>query len=65
VQLCDPPDDGFLETETYVGAFFKRFLNDFKETLYWVFLNEVYLVGGETLIGNNASRILKLYLNFT
>jgi hypothetical protein len=21
VQLCDPPDDGFLETETYVGAF--------------------------------------------
>jgi hypothetical protein len=29
----DPPDDGFLETETYVGAI----LNDFKETLYCFF----------------------------
>jgi hypothetical protein len=38
-----PPDDGFLEAETYVGAF----LNDFKETLYWFFLNKVHLVGDE------------------
>jgi hypothetical protein len=29
VQLCDPPDDGFLEAETYVGAF----LNVFKTIL--------------------------------
>jgi hypothetical protein len=44
-----PPDNGFLETETYVGVF----LVDFKKP-YIGFLNIVHLVGSETLISENA-----------
>jgi hypothetical protein len=46
VQLYDPPDYGFLEAETYVGAF-QMIL---RKPYTGFFLNKMHLVGGETLI---------------
>jgi hypothetical protein len=46
VQLCDTPEDGFLEAETYVGV-----LNVLKKPNF--FLNKVHLVGDKTLISQN------------
>jgi hypothetical protein len=44
-----PPEDGFLEAETYVG-----FLNVLKKPNIVFFLNKVHLVGDETLITRNV-----------
>jgi hypothetical protein len=44
-----PPEDGFLESKTYVGGF----LNVLKKS-YIGFLNKVHLVGDKTLICENA-----------
>jgi hypothetical protein len=50
VQLYDPPDDGFLETEIYVGGF----LTILKKPYIGFFKNKVHLVGGVTLIFENS-----------
>jgi hypothetical protein len=44
----------FWRAETYVGVF-----KCFKETLYWIFLNQVHLVGDKILICEKCTVILK------